>query len=78
MLKMNLVTLRDRPQNPNIASPHYNHGERCAYYSNSPGHNTDNCWTLKNKIQDLIDERALEFTQDGQLEIFYHPSRAYI
>ena len=78
MLKMKLVKLRDPPQNPNTASPCYNHGERCAYHSNSLGHNTDNYWTLKNKIQDLIDEGALEFTQDGQLEHFYHPSRASI
>ena len=77
MLKMNLVSLRDTPQNPNTASPHYNQGERCAYHSNSPGHNTDNCWTLKNKTQDLIDEGALEFAQDGQIEFFCRPSSTH-
>ena len=62
LLRLNLVTLRDPPQNPHIASPNYNPDTRCAYHSNSLGHDTDDCWALKNKIQDLINEGALEFT----------------
>src|ERR1051325_831334 len=34
---------------------------QCAYHSNSPGHNTDNCWALKNKIQDMIEAMEIEF-----------------
>ena len=77
LLRLNLVTLRDPPKNPNTASPRYNPDARCAYHSDSPGHDTDDCWTLKNKIQDLIDEGALEFTQDGKDEFFYHPSKVH-
>ena len=76
MLKLNLVTLKDPPRNPNTPAPTYHPNERCAYHSNSPGHDTDRCWTLKYKIQDLIDEGALEFAQDGELEFFCHPSKA--
>ena len=77
MLKLNLVTLRDPPTNPNAASPMYNPNARFAYHSNSLGHDTDSCRTLKYKIQDLIDEGALEFARDGQLEFFCHPSKAH-
>ena len=73
MLKAKLVTLRDPPQNPNIASPRYNPDARYAFHSNSPGHDTNSCWALRNKIQDLIDEGTLELTQDGQIEFFCHP-----
>ena len=77
MLEAKMVTLREPPQKPFNASPCYNHEERCAYPSNSPGHDTNHCWVLKNKIQDLIDEGVLEFTQDGQLEFFCHLSKAH-
>ena len=77
MLETKLVTLRDPPQKPNTSAPNYKYNERCAYHSSSPGHDTNQCWTLKNKIQDLIDEGALEFTQDGQLKFFYHPSKTH-
>ena len=78
LLRLNLVMLRDPPQNPYIASPRYNPDARCAYHSNSPGHDTDDCWALKNKIQDLIDKGVLEFTQDGQLECFVNLPRLTI
>ena len=77
LLNLNLVTLKDPPRNPNTSAPSYHPNERCAYHSNSLGHDTDNCWTFKNKIEDLIDEGALEFTEDGQLEFFCHPSKAH-
>src|ERR1043165_5429966 len=51
MLKAELITLRDPPQNVNTSSPRYNPNAKCAYHSNSPGHSTDDCWALKNKIQ---------------------------
>ena len=75
MLEAKLVTLREPPQKPNTSSHHYKHDERCVYHSNSRGHDTDNCWALKNKIQDLIDGGVLEFRQDGQLNSFVIPQR---
>ncbi|KAI5404731.1 hypothetical protein KIW84_051766 [Lathyrus oleraceus] len=61
MLKANLITLRDPPANPKTTSPCYNPNTRCAYHSDSPGHDTNDCWLLKNKIQDMIDAGEIEF-----------------
>ena len=46
LLRLNLVTLRDPPKNPNTASPSYNPDARCAYHSDSPGHDTNDCWQV--------------------------------
>jgi hypothetical protein len=61
MLKANLITLRGPPANLNTTSPRYNPNARCAYHSDSPGHDTNDCWLLKNKIQDMIDAGEIEF-----------------
>ena len=61
LLKVELISLRDPPQNPNISSPKYNLNMRCAYHSNSPRHDTNNCWALKNKIQNIIDNKEIKF-----------------
>ena len=61
LLKTNLVTLRNPPSNPDISSPKYNPNAKCAYHSNNPGHEADQCLALKNKIQDLIDNKKIEF-----------------
>ena len=61
MLKAGLITLRAPLRNPNTSAPNYRPNERCAYHSDSPGHDTDDCWTLKNKIQDLIDAKEIKF-----------------
>ena len=47
LLKSNLVTLKGSPKNPNTASPRYNPNARCAYHSESPGHDTNDLWALK-------------------------------
>ena len=61
LLKANLVTLHDPPANLDTSSLKYNPNTKCAYHSNSLGHETDQCWVLKNKIQDLIDNKTIEF-----------------
>ena len=61
VLKTNLTTLKEAPKNPNTASPRYNPNARCAYHSESPGHDTNDCWALKNKVQDLINAKEIEF-----------------
>ena len=70
MLKMNLISVINPHPNPKTFSPSYNPDARCAYHSDSPGHDTNDCWALRYKIQSLIDEGMLEFTQDGQTEFF--------
>ena len=39
LLKLNLKTLREPPQNPNITSPFYHANAKCAYHSDSLGLN---------------------------------------
>ena len=77
MLEAKLVTLKDPPQNPNTSAPRYHPNALCAYHSNNPGHDTNDCWALKNKTQDLIDRGVLKFTQDGQTKFFFRPSKAH-
>ena len=77
LLNLNLVTLRDPPRNPNTSAPSYHPNALCAYHSNNPGHDTNDCWALKNKIQDLIDRGVLEFTQGGQTEFFCRSLKAH-
>ena len=45
----------------NTTSPHYHPNAKCAYHSDSVGHDTNDCWALKHKIQDLIDVKEVEF-----------------
>ena len=61
LLKSNLATLKEAPKNPNTLSPQYHPNAHCAYHSEILSHDTNNCWALKNKIQDLIDAKEIEF-----------------
>ena len=61
LLRSNLATLKEAPKNPNTTSPLYNPNARCAYHSDNPGHDTNNCWALKSKLEDLIDAQEIEF-----------------
>ena len=61
LLSTNLVTVREAPKVVNTTSPKYNPNARCAYHSDSPGHSTDDCWALRNKVQDLIDAKEIQF-----------------
>ena len=77
LLRLNLITLRAPPWNPNISAPNYHPNKKCAYHSDSPGHDTADCWALKNKVQDLINEGVVDFTQVGQAEVFCHPYKMH-
>src|SRR4051812_39639942 len=58
----NLITSYSIPTNP---APGYKYHARCAYHSNSPGHDTEDCGPLKHKIQDLIDNKIIDFNSTG-------------
>ncbi|XP_058744361.1 uncharacterized protein LOC131616966 [Vicia villosa] len=61
LLSQNLVTLLPPYSAPVNPVPGYKHHARCAYHSDSPGHDTEDCGPLKHKIQDLIEEGLVEF-----------------
>ena len=61
LLKAKPLALREAPKNSDTTSPQYNPNARCAYHSDSPGHDTNNCWALRKKVQDLIEAKEIEF-----------------
>ena len=61
LLISNIATLKEAPKNPNTTSPRYNPNAQCVYHSESPGHDTNDCWALRNKVQDLIEAKEIEF-----------------
>src|SRR4051812_41183532 len=61
LLNQNLITLLPPYSFPAKPVPGYKYHARCAYHSNSPGHDIEDCWQLKHKIQDLIDDKIIDF-----------------
>ena len=47
------------PKPVDVNSRFYRPEQRCAYHSNSVGHDTEYCINLKHKIQDLIDQEVV-------------------
>lgn len=44
----------------------YNPNARCEFHSGGAGHETDNCYNLKHRVQDLIDQKLLIFKQEDK------------
>src|SRR3954464_2626341 len=61
LLNRNLMTLLPPYSFPTNPAPGYKNHARCAYHSNSPGHDTEDCGPLKHRIQDLIDDKICDF-----------------
>ena len=53
--------MQEAPKNLNTTSPRYNPNAHYAYHSESPGHDTNDCRALKNRVQDLIEAKEIEF-----------------
>ena len=73
LLKSNLATLREALKNPNTTSPIYNPNAWCAYYSESPGHDTNDCWALRNKVQDFLEAKEIEFDAPEKSNVITSP-----
>ena len=58
---MNLITLIGPHPSPITSSLNYNLDAICVYHYGSPGHDTNDCWALKYKIQNMIDAKEIEF-----------------
>ena len=76
-LKAELIILRDPPHNPDTSSPKYNHNAKCTYHSNSPRHDTNDNWSLKNKIQDLINNKTIDFDPPLTPNVINAPMPSY-
>ncbi|XP_070052627.1 uncharacterized protein [Nicotiana tomentosiformis] len=47
------------PNRQNPESPSYRPGTRCAYHSGAEGHDTEDCWTLKRAVENLIEQKRV-------------------
>lgn len=50
----------------NLESPSYRHSARCAHHSGVEGHDTEDCWTLKRAIENLIEQKR-EVLKDEEI-----------
>ena len=56
LLAQGAITLIPAGKTPDLLPKSYDHSRRCDYHSGMVGHSTDDCFSLKHKIQDLIDD----------------------
>lgn len=47
---------------PNPLPRNFNQNAKCAYHSGQPGHSTDDCFSLRHKIQDMIDDKSISIS----------------
>nr|XP_016497717.1 PREDICTED: uncharacterized protein LOC107816508 [Nicotiana tabacum] len=52
------------PHYVNPSSKGFDSNARCEYHSNTQGHSTENCWTLKKAIENLIEAKAIVVTNN--------------
>ncbi|KAL4335146.1 hypothetical protein GQ457_07G005640 [Hibiscus cannabinus] len=72
LVDRNLVTpVQSVPKGPPYPKAH-NVRAGCSYHSGSFGHTTENCWPLKNKVQNLIKAGVLSF-EDGRPQFYNRP-----
>ncbi|XP_070001739.1 uncharacterized protein [Nicotiana sylvestris] len=62
-------------QNP--ASPAYRAGTRCTYHSGAEGHDTDDCWTLKRAVENLIEQRNIMLRDEEVPNVTNNPLPAH-
>ncbi|MCD7448214.1 hypothetical protein HAX54_039569, partial [Datura stramonium] len=46
---------------------------RCKYHSNTQGHSTENCWTLKRIIEKLIDNKTIVIHNEDTTNVTNNP-----
>ncbi|KAH0689120.1 hypothetical protein KY289_016478 [Solanum tuberosum] len=60
----------------NYADPRskdFNPVARCAYHSDSPGHNTEDCRTLKSEMEKMIQEKMIVVQNDNPTNVTQNP-----
>ncbi|XP_070014125.1 uncharacterized protein [Nicotiana sylvestris] len=65
------------PNRQNPESPSYQCGTRCAYHSGAEGHDTENCWTLKRVVEDLIEQRKIVLRDEDIPNVTNNPLPAH-
>lgn len=56
------------PREPTTASPPFNRNHNpnatCAFHTGYIGHSTEDCWALKKRIQELIDQEIMSLSEE--------------
>nr|XP_009610714.1 uncharacterized protein LOC104104354 [Nicotiana tomentosiformis] len=66
------------PRYVNSNSKGFDSNARCEYHSNTQGHSTENCWTLKKAIENLVEAKAIVVTNnEDTLNITNNPLPAH-
>ncbi|KAI5402268.1 hypothetical protein KIW84_050039 [Lathyrus oleraceus] len=65
LIDRKLITLRDPPAVPANPQWWYKPELHCVYHSGAPGHDVENCYPLKTKVQDLVRSGILFFEDVG-------------
>jgi len=61
LLKKNLVQILAPPRVPNPLQPWYRPDQNCIFHQGAPGHDTEQCYPLKEKVQKLIENNIWSF-----------------
>ncbi|XP_070015247.1 uncharacterized protein [Nicotiana sylvestris] len=61
----------------NPVSPAYRAGTRCAYNSGEEGHDTEDCWTLKRAVENLIEQRKIVLRDEDIPNVTNNPLPAH-
>lgn len=62
LLQLKLVNLRGMPPPSERLHTGYNPNAHCEFHSGGIGHDMENCWALKYKVQELLDSKVIQFT----------------
>ncbi|KAI5398802.1 hypothetical protein KIW84_064255 [Lathyrus oleraceus] len=65
LIERKLITPRDPPAIPTNPQWWYKPELHCVYHSGAPGHDVENCYPLKTKVQDLVRSGILFFKDVG-------------
>ncbi|XP_070012154.1 uncharacterized protein [Nicotiana sylvestris] len=61
----------------NLVSPAYRAGTRCTYHSGVEGHDTNDCWTLKRAVENLIEQRKIVLRDEDIPNVTNNPLSAH-
>ncbi|XP_050889558.1 uncharacterized protein LOC127094827 [Lathyrus oleraceus] len=78
LLQLKLVNLRGMPPPPERLHAGYNPNARCEFHSGGIGHDLENCWALKYKMQELLDSKAIQFTPDNGPNVIQNPKLDHV
>ncbi|XP_070004081.1 uncharacterized protein [Nicotiana sylvestris] len=61
----------------NPASPAYKASVRCAYHSGAEGHDTNDCWTLRREVENLIEQGKIVLRDEEVPNVTNNPLPAH-